>query len=181
MHSKPVNTGGASNALAILSKDSIAASHGFPQKMKSFYTRALRGWMVCVCAAVSAIAQTSTTPTFVTGEAAHLIIGQTNFTNGDFGTSNTLLGSPSGMAYANGVLWVIDSNRIGATPNNNRILRYNDLSSYPSLTDLPDVAASTCGVCRGTASLVLGQPDFNSFTQNLSASGLRNPTGIATA
>lgn len=77
-------------------------------------------------------------------------------------------------------MWVIDSNRLGATPNNNRVLRYSDVGSYPALTDLPDVPGSTCGVCRGTASLVLGQPDFNSFNPSLTASGLRNPTGIAT-
>ena len=36
------------------------------------------------------------------------------------------------------------------------------------------------GACRGAASLVLGQPDFVTTTPNLSASGLRRPTGIAT-
>jgi len=145
--------------------------------MKSFCALTLQAFLACVCVAVSATGQT---PAFNTGQAAHLVIGQTNFTNGDFGASNTLLGSPSGVAYANGVLWVIDANRLGATPDNNRVLRYSDVGSYPSLTDLPDVPGSTCGVCRGTASLVLGQPDFNTFTQGLSASGLRNPTGIAT-
>jgi len=145
--------------------------------MKSFCALTLQAMLACVCVAVSASAQT---PAFNTGQAAHLIIGQTNFTNGNYGASNTLLGSPSGLAYANGVLWVVDSNRLGATPNNNRVLRYSDVGSYPSLTDVPDVVGSTCGVCRGTASLVLGQPDFNSFNSSATASGLRNPTGIAT-
>jgi uncharacterized protein (TIGR03437 family) len=149
--------------------------------MKSFCALTLQAILACVCVSVSANAQTTTqTPVFNTGQAAHLVIGQQNFTNGNYGASNMLLGSPSGIAYANGVLWVVDSNRLGATPDNNRILRYSDVSSYPSLTDLPDVPGSTCGVCRGTASLVLGQPDFNTFTSSLSASGLRNPTGIAT-
>jgi uncharacterized protein (TIGR03437 family) len=145
--------------------------------MKSFCALTLQAIVACVCVAVSATAQT---PAFNTGQAAHLVIGQTNFTNGNFGASNTLLGSPSGIAYANGVLWVVDSNRLGATPNNNRVLRYSDVSSYPSLTDVPDIVGSTCGVCRGTASLVLGQPDFNTFNSSATASGLRNPTGVAT-
>jgi hypothetical protein len=149
--------------------------------MKSFCALTLQALVACVCVAVSAPAQTTqTTPGFNTGQAAHLVIGQTNFTNGNFGASNQLLGSPSGIAYANGVLWVVDSNRLGATPNNNRVLRYSDVGSYPSLTDIPDLVGSTCGVCRGTASLVLGQPDFNTFNSSATASGLRNPTGIAT-
>jgi uncharacterized protein (TIGR03437 family) len=130
-----------------------------------------------VCALAPVTAQTVG---FNTGEAAHLVIGQPNFTYGDYGATANLLGSPSGIAYANGTLWVIDSNRIGATPNNNRILRYSDVSSYPSLTDQPDVPGSLCGVCRGTASLVLGQADFNSFATGLGPNRLRNPTGIAT-
>ena len=177
MFPKPVHLTGASNALAILNRDSIASSNGFLLKMKSFRVLTLQALLACVCLAVSATGQTTG---FNTGQAGHLVIGQTSFTSGDYGASNTLLGSPSGMAYANGVLWVIDANRLGATPNNNRILRYNDVGSYPSLTDLPDLPGVTCAVCRGTASVVLGQPDFNSFTQGLSASGLRNPTGIAT-
>ena len=150
MFPKPVHLTGASNALAILNRDSTASSNGFLLKMKSFCVLTLQALLACVCLAVSATGQT---PGFNTGQAAHLVIGQTNFTSGDFGASNTLLGSPSGIAYANGVLWVIDSNRLGATPNNNRILRYSDVGSYPSLTDLPDLPGSTCGVCRGT-----GQP-----------------------
>lgn len=177
MFSKRSAAGSASKALAILTNDPIARSHGFLLKMKSFCVLTLQAMLACVCVAASVNAQTTG---FNTGQAAHLVIGQTNFTNGNFGASNMLLGSPSGIAYANGVLWVVDSNRLGATPDNNRILRYNDVSSYPSLTDLPDIAGSTCGVCRGTASLVLGQPDFNTFNPSTGASGLRNPTGIAT-
>ncbi|HXE63841.1 MAG TPA: IPT/TIG domain-containing protein [Bryobacteraceae bacterium] len=145
--------------------------------MKSFCALTLQAILAGVCALAPLTAQTVG---FNTGEAAHLVIGQPNFTYGDYGATANLLGSPSGIAYANGVLWVIDSNRIGATPNNNRILRYSDVSSYPSLTDQPDIPGSVCGVCRGTASLVLGQPDFNSFATGLGPNRLRNPTGIAT-
>lgn len=142
----------------------------------------LRALMALVCVAAALPAQTATGQTigFTTGQAAHLAIGQTNFTSGNYGASNQLMGAPSNVAYANGILWVVDSNRLGATPNNNRILRFSDVSSYPSLTDLPDVSGSTCGVCRGTASLVLGQPNFNTFTSGTTSSTLNSPTGIAT-
>ncbi|MCU1330177.1 MAG: repeat containing protein, partial [Bryobacterales bacterium] len=123
---------------------------------------------------------TAQTIDFNTGQAARLIIGQKNFTISDYGATNQLIGSPAGLALANGTLWVVDSNRLGSTPNNNRILRFSDISTYPRTTDQPDIPGSTCGACRGTASLVLGQPDFFTTSRNLSASGVRNPTGVAT-
>jgi len=118
---------------------------------------------------------------FTTGQAARLVIGQQNFTIGNFGTTSSLLGSPSGLAYANGVLWVADSNRLGGTPDNNRVLRFSDTATYPTTTEDPTIPGSTCGVCRGTASLALGQPDFISSNAATSPTGMRNPTAIATA
>src|SRR5580700_8393204 len=126
-------------------------SRGFSlHKMKSF--RAL--FLLAGAAAVCASGQTST-PVFTTGQAARLIIGQRNFTFADYGATNQLIGSPAGVAYANGVLWVTDSNRLGSTPDNNRVLRFSDVPTYPSPTAPPDIPGSTCGVCRGAASLVL--------------------------
>ena len=134
--------------------------------------------MAC-CAAVCAPGQTQA-QSFSTGQAARLVIGQLNFTAEDYGATNTLLGSPSGIAYANGTLWVADSNRLAATPDNNRVLRFSDLSTYPTPTEDPTVIGSACGVCRGQATLVLGQPDFVTSTFSLTPTGMRNPTGIAT-
>ncbi|MEP6716952.1 MAG: hypothetical protein ABJC09_15385 [Terriglobia bacterium] len=131
-------------------------------------------------AGVAVVCASGQTPDFNTGQAARLVIGQKNFTLADFGATNQLIGSPSGLAVANGILWVVDANRLGSTPNNNRVLRFSDINSYPSPTDRPDVSGSTCGACRGVASLVLGQPDFISTNRNLSATGLRSPTGVAT-
>lgn len=132
-------------------------------------------------AAVCASGQTPK-PVFTTGQAARLVVGQKNFTLGDFGGTNTLLGSPSGVAWANGVLWVVDANRLGGTPNNNRVLRFSDAATYPGPTADPSIIGSTCGVCRGTADLVLGQPDFvsNDSSPVPTPTGLRSPTGIAT-
>ena len=133
-------------------------------------------WPLAAFAVVCASAQT---PVFSTGQAARLVIGQKNFTQGEFGASNKLIGAPSGVALANGVLWVVDANRLGSTPNNNRVLRFADVNTYPGPGDSPQIVGSTCGVCRGDASLVLGQPDFITTNANLSATGLRNPYGIA--
>ena len=153
--------------------------------MKSFRAVTLRAGVVAVCAYVCASGQTAsaqTVPTqaFNTGQAARLVLGQKNFTLADFGATNQLIGSPAGVAVSNGVLWVVDANRLGSTPNNNRVLRFSDLNTYPSPADKPDVPGSTCGACRGVASLVLGQPDFISTNRSLSATGLRAPTGVAT-
>ncbi len=141
------------------------------------YYRALI--LVAGCATVCASAQT-TTPTFSTGQAARLVIGQPTFTAGAFGATTYLLGSPSGIAYANGTLWVSDSNRLGALPDNNRVLGFTDTVTYPTPTENPTVTGNLCSVCRGSASLVLGQPDFISSDFILSSNGLRNPSGIAT-
>jgi len=135
-----------------------------------------------VCASGQTPPPLSPAPVFTTGQAARLVIGQVNFTTGNFGATNTLLGSPSGIAYANGVLWVADSNRLGATPDNNRVLRFGDAGTYPTPTQDPTIIGSTCGVCRGQADMVLGQPDFVSTNAAIppTATGMRNPTGIAT-
>lgn len=142
--------------------------------MKSFRALLLLAGAAAVCASGQ-----TTAPVFTTGQAARLIIGQKNFTYADYGATNQLIGSPAGVAYANGILWVSDSNRLGSTPDNNRVLRFSDVGTYPSPTAPPDVLGSTCGACRGVASLVLGQPDFTTTNQSLVANGLRNPVGIA--
>ncbi len=142
------------------------------------YFRALT--LLAGAAAVCSGQTANSTADFNTGQAARLVIGQKNFTLADFGATNQLIGSPSGVAIANGILWVSDANRLGSTPNNNRVLRFSDINTYPSPTDRPDIVGSTCGACRGAASLVLGQPDFLTTNANLSSTGLRSPTGIAT-
>ncbi len=142
--------------------------------MKSSLALFLWAGLVAVCASGQTPA-----PGFSTGQAARLVIGQQNFTAGNYGATSQLLGTPSGVAYANGVLWVADSNRLGGTPDNNRVLRFSDTATYPGLTQDPTIPGSTCGVCRGNASLVLGQPDFVTSNYNLSSTGMRNPSAIA--
>lgn len=147
--------------------------------MKSSLALLLWAGFAAVCASGQTQPQPPT-PVFATGQSARLVIGQTNFTSLTYGASSTLIGTPSGLAYANGVLWVADADRIGGTPSNNRVLRFSDTATYPGPTQDPTIPGSLCGACRGQASLVLGQPDFVSANYTTTASGMRNPQAIAT-
>ena len=118
---------------------------------------------------------------FTTGQAARLVIGQTTFTSQDPNSSDTIIGGVSGLAYAADTLFVADSNRVGAAPSNNRVLVFGSLSSQ-----LPSPTARLsydrkCPVCVGQATVVLGQPDFTTTTENLAAAqnNLRLPTAVA--
>src|SRR5690242_10420667 len=73
---------------------------------------------------------------FTTGQAARLVIGQSTFTSQDPNSSDVILGGVSGLAYAADTLFVADSNRVGASPNNHRVLLYRNLfSMLPRPTD----------------------------------------------
>ncbi|MGA2268477.1 MAG: hypothetical protein ABSH44_08420 [Bryobacteraceae bacterium] len=118
---------------------------------------------------------------FTTGQAARLVIGQTTFTSQDPNSSDTIIGGVSGLAYAADTLFVADSNRVGAGPFNHRVLLFQNLSGQ-----LPSPTAELsfdrkCPVCVGRATVVLGQPDFTTTTQNLTATqnSLRLPTAVA--
>jgi uncharacterized protein (TIGR03437 family) len=119
---------------------------------------------------------------FTTGQAARLVIGQTTFTSQDPNSSDTILGGVSGLAFGADTLFVVDSNRVGAGPINHRVLLFKNASSqFPSPT--AELAYSQkCPACVGRATVVLGQPDFTTTTENIaaSASALRLPTSVAT-
>ena len=122
---------------------------------------------------------------FMTGQAARIVIGQVNFTQQDIGTpTQYVLGACSGLAYANNTLFVVDSNHIQATPVQNRVLLYNNVSTMiPSPTaEIPQ--GTRCAVCvgnnhNGSASLVVGQTDFSGSNPNLTQSGFTNPSAVA--
>jgi sugar lactone lactonase YvrE len=81
---------------------------------------------------------------FSTGQTADMVLGQPNFTSGDFGLSATGFGLPQGLSVdANGDLWVADA-------FNSRVLKFVN----PPATDV-------------VADLVIGQPDFVSGDPNL--------------
>jgi len=134
---------------------------------------------VFLCCAAAVFGQPFT---FVTGQAARLLVGQpSGFTSQDASSSNTTLGSASGIAVAGDTLFVADSNRVGATPSNNRVLLFSNLSSQLPAPTAQLSYNSKCPVCVGQANLVLGQPDFVTATQNdtPTQNSLRNPNAVA--
>jgi uncharacterized protein (TIGR03437 family) len=131
--------------------------------------------VILLCAAAGSAAD------FTTGQAARLVIGQSTFTTQDANSSNTVLGAASGLAYAADTLFVADSNRVGASPSNNRVLLFQNLSGMlPNPTAQLDYTRK-CPVCVGQATVVLGQPDFTTTTLNVTAtaSNVRTPTAVA--
>ncbi len=115
-----------------------------------------------------------------TGQAARLVVGQETFTALAPGASERLLGGVGGLAYANGDLFVVDSNRTGAIPQNNRVLIFRRINSqFPPLRESYALDGQ-CPVCGGVADTVLGQPDFFKTTIAISRTGMRLPTAVAT-
>ena len=138
----------------------------------------MKSILVLLACAAALSAQTAE---FVTGQAARLVIGQPNFTAQDPNSSDVVLGGVSGLAFAGDTLFVADSNRVGASPTNHRVLLYKGASTmFPNPGALLPLN-SKCPACVGQATLVLGQPNFTTTTENLtaSASGLRLPTAVA--
>ncbi len=140
---------------------------------------------------------------FVNGQAARAEFGQYTFTFGGAtpGTTITLpnqqiLGGVSGLAWANGILYVADSNRVGAIPQDNRVVMFNTgLIPAPNadLTNAKSYSNYACNLCAFPAYNQLGQPGFtagapasagNAFTPGLNndpaQSNMRTPTAVAT-
>ncbi|OFV97820.1 MAG: hypothetical protein A3H28_10815 [Acidobacteria bacterium RIFCSPLOWO2_02_FULL_61_28] len=105
---------------------------------------------------------------FQNGQAARLALGQTNFSDISFGTTQDRLGAISGMALAGNKLIVADSSYL-APPNNNRILIYNDFAAFKNWE----------GGHLIPADVVVGQPDFSSAATGTTASRMNQPVGVA--
>jgi hypothetical protein len=145
--------------------------------------------MLKYCAVLSLCAGLALSQSFITGQAARLVIGQTTFTSQEFFTDpiafkppNSLLGSAQGVAYANDTLFVADSNRLGLLPITNRVLVFKNIAeSWPSPTASIPVGSGRCPVCLGAASAVLGQPDFTntSVISNRTQNGMNLPLAVA--
>ncbi|MBI5084633.1 MAG: hypothetical protein HZB13_08555 [Acidobacteria bacterium] len=134
-------------------------------------------WTVLLLAA-SAVSQAQQ---FSTGQAARFVIGQSPYTAQDPGASDKLLGSVSGVAFANDTLVVADSNGIGGSPINHRVLVYRNVSSFVAdrKSPIPQISG-TCKACVGAATNVLGQPDFTTSELKPTAQNtLRKPVGVA--
>src|SRR5215470_1736296 len=107
---------------------------------------------VFLLTAAAALAQ-SPAVGFKTGQAARLVIGQPTFTTQDSNSSDTILGAASGLAFAGDTLFVADSNRVGATPSNHRVLIYQNVSGMLPSPTAPLDYNRKCPVCLGTASV----------------------------
>ena len=129
---------------------------------------------ISLCAGMSCAAD------FITGQAARAVLGQPTFTAQLSGASDTAFGGIGGLAYANNTLFATDANRLGLLPNNNRVLIFNNIGQMlpPADAELQPYTGR-CPMCGGRASAVLGQPDFVSTANTVSASGMRLPTGVA--
>jgi len=124
--------------------------------------------------------------TYVTGQAARMVIGQPNFTaqRAD-GPSATETGAVGGVAYVNNTLFVIDSNIVQAPPVYNRVLIYNNIHDFVGDPTAVIPQGVRCPICGDTANVVLGQPNFTTLPTVLSyplppptASGMRTPTAV---
>src|SRR5690348_6597385 len=96
-------------------------------------------------------ATAATAADFTTGQAAYAVIGQPTFGAGLPGASQTLVGAVSGLAYANGTLFVCDSNRVGSTPVNNRVLIYKNLPNVVLDPTQEGFQDARCPVCTAAA------------------------------
>ncbi len=122
---------------------------------------------------------------FFTGQAARLVIGQGTFTAQGSALNSTTLGGVGGVAFANNMLFVADSNRVGAGPMNHRVLIYRNVAgdiTLPVNAAVPQTPGKSCPACRGTASTVLGQADFSTNELKLipTNASMRQPNAIAT-
>jgi uncharacterized protein (TIGR03437 family) len=138
------------------------------------------------------VCSTSLAQDFTNGQAARALIGQQNFTSVQPGAGPNRIGGISGLAYGADTLYVADSNSFGSfgapdgngnpTQNNNRVLIFSGLSNtVPQPTANFTLSSNSCKICVGSASLVLGQPDFNTTVYNSTTSkSMRKPTAVAT-
>ena len=121
---------------------------------------------------------------FVNHQAARLVIGQSSFTRQSPASSRDSIGAAGGLAAAGDRLFIAEGNRIGASPVNNRLLIYNNLGGFILDEDLAPGQDKTCPVCVGRPDVVLGQPDFDTFTNTEdipppAQNNLYAPSGVA--
>ena len=116
---------------------------------------------------------------WVDNQSARLTIGQPFFTRQAPLSSRETIGGVGGVAYGGDILLIADGNRVGSLPLNNRVLIYRNVGSFLPKPDDELPQGAVCPACVGLPDVVLGQPDFDTFTPNVE-SGMQNPTGVAT-
>ena len=132
---------------------------------------------------------------FVNDQAARAVIGQDGFTdsyvaplNGTVQLANgNILGGASGLAYANGTLYVADSNRLGALPLNNRVLGFSTTQIPSPQADVSNAVhpSPECWLCGYNPFVVIGQQDYSTTlagrdaVPNSAGGSLNSPTAVA--
>ena len=112
---------------------------------------------------------------FATGQSARLVIGQPEFDAEMDSASQTILGSMTGLAFANNTLFVADANLVGSPPVNNRVMIYQNMATQLPAPNAVFQYNTLCPVCLGSANLVLGQ---STWTGTLPAPCIIPPTTI---
>ncbi len=115
---------------------------------------------------------------WVSHQAARLVVGQTSFTRQNPIPSRDSIGAAGGVAVAGNRLFVADGNRVGGAPIANRVLIYENLSSFIPVPEATLPQDRDCPSCVGSADVVLGQPNFTTITPGRGA-GMRAPSGVA--
>jgi sugar lactone lactonase YvrE len=99
-------------------------------------------------------------PPLGTGEAATLVIGQTDFTSSGSGTTATTMNGVGGISFdKKGNLWVADV-------FNNRVLRYKSPLSTGEAATLVIGQDSFTSSGSGTTATTLNEPDGAGFDAN---------------
>ena len=129
--------------------------------------------------AVSVPGRLPAEPAWVTQQSARLVVGQPSFTRQAPISSRETIGGVAGVAYGGDILVIADGNRVGSQPVNNRVLIYRNVSSFVPPPDAELDQNGLCPACVGLPDVVLGQPDFDTFTPGVMA-GMQNPTAVAT-
>jgi hypothetical protein len=104
-------------------------------------------------------AQVVSTAAFTNGQAASLVLGQTNFTSSTVATTASGMNQPTGLAVdpTSGKVFVVDY-------SNDRVLRF---------------ASGAALLAGAAAEAVLGQPNFTSHDFGTTASLMSLPFGVA--
>ena len=118
-------------------------------------------------------------PAWVTQQGARLAVGQPFFTRQAPISSRETIGGVAGVAHGGDILVIADGNRVGSQPVNNRVLIYRNVSNFVPSPDAELDQNSFCPACVGLPDVVLGQPDFDTFTPGV-MTGMQNPTAVAT-
>ncbi|MDQ2712905.1 MAG: hypothetical protein M3Y24_11880, partial [Acidobacteriota bacterium] len=125
---------------------------------------------------------------FVNGQAARAVFGQYTFAYGGATPGTTtnipnqqILGGLSGLAWFGGTLYVADSNRLSAVPQDNRVLMFNT-GLVPilnaDLTQTKSYSIYQCNVCAFPAYNQLGQPSLTAAAQGTTAAPNAFPIGL---